>query len=316
MEPSSESLTGSDPAAVMRRFVLATRPKFFTASVLPVVLGTVQGALAANGADLPIFLLALGATVFVHAAANVLNDVYDDKNGTDARNTQRIYPYTGGSRFIQNAVIGAAAMARLGWGLLAVGVVLGGVLTVAKGVIVIVFGVAGVSLGVFYSTPPLWLSARGLGEFAVGLAFGVLPVVGAAWLQTGAVEPDAVLVSIPVALWVVNVLLIDEVPDAAADAAVGRRTLAVRLGRTGTARLYFALSVAAAATVALAVVLAVIPIWAAAVSAGLLWPAAKAMRAIRTGTGQPNAMKRAIEWTLAVHAIGTTLLIAALLAPR
>jgi len=317
-EPSIEELGGNHPVTVVRRFFLATRPKFFGASVLPVALGTVLGAHSANGLDMLATMLAVGATVLVHAAANVLNDVFDDRSGTDAGNTDRIYPYTGGSRFIQNRVIDAAAMARLGWGLLVAGLAVGGVLAILKGAMVIVFGLTGVGLGILYSTPPVWLSARGLGETAVGLAFGILPVVGGAWLQTGcyALGAPVGLLSLPVAFWIANVLLINEVPDMAADAAVGRRTLAVRLGWPRTAALYFGLCALAAISVAAAGILAVVPLWAAAVPAILLWPAATAARAIRFFRERPDGMKQGIKRTRGIHAIGTTWLIGVLLMSR
>lgn len=54
------------------------RPKFFPASVLPVLAGTAWGYMAAGQFDLSCFVLALLATVCVHAGANVLNDVGDD----------------------------------------------------------------------------------------------------------------------------------------------------------------------------------------------------------------------------------------------
>ena len=52
--------------------------------------------------------------LLAHAGINVFNDYCDHLNGTDARNTQRIYPFTGGSRFIQNGVLSIRAMAI--WG--------------------------------------------------------------------------------------------------------------------------------------------------------------------------------------------------------
>ena len=90
------------------------RPKFFPASVLPVLAGSAWGFMVAGRFDLSVFILALLATVCVHASANVLNDVGDDAGGTDRRNEDRIYPYTGGSRFIQAGIMSPGGMARLG----------------------------------------------------------------------------------------------------------------------------------------------------------------------------------------------------------
>jgi 1,4-dihydroxy-2-naphthoate octaprenyltransferase len=174
------------------------RPKFFPASVLPVLAGSAWGFMVAGQFDFFVFILALLATVCVHAGANVLNDVGDDSGGTDRQNEDRIYPYTGGSRFIQAGIMTAGAMSRLGVSLLAVAAVAGLILLVSKGTMVLWFGIAGISLAVLYSLGPVRLASIGLGELAVGIAFGVLPVTGAAWLQSGSLGLDVLLFSIPV----------------------------------------------------------------------------------------------------------------------
>jgi 1,4-dihydroxy-2-naphthoate octaprenyltransferase len=87
--------------------------------------------------DLPVFLLALLATVCVHFGANVINDVGDESGGTDRQNEDRIYPYTGGSRFIQAGIMSATAMARLGISLFLVAAAAGLLLIISKGVMVL-----------------------------------------------------------------------------------------------------------------------------------------------------------------------------------
>ena len=105
--PNVEKLGGDSAAQTLKRLFHATRPKFFPASVLPVLAGSAWGLHVAGQFDFAVFLLALVATVCVHAGANVLNDVGDDAGGTDRQNEDRIYPYTGGSRFIQAGIMSA-----------------------------------------------------------------------------------------------------------------------------------------------------------------------------------------------------------------
>ena len=136
--------------------------------------------------DLGVAALALLATMLVHAGANVINDVADDESGTDRANTERIFPYTGGSRFIQNKILSArrhatfwhrAARRRLS------------VRRAAR----VAQGSAGAQRSAWrasrsatlYSLRPVQLAGRGVGELAIGVAFGILPVTGAAWLQSG-----------------------------------------------------------------------------------------------------------------------------------
>ena len=305
--PSPEQFAGDSPAQVAKRLFSATRPKFFPASVLPVIAGSAWGFATSGGFDFAVFLLALFATVCVHAGANVINDVGDDAGGTDRRNADRIYPYTGGSRFIQAGIMSANGMARLGLSLLAVAAVAGVLLLMAKGPMVLAFGVAGVLLAVLYSLGPLRLSSIGLGEIAVGIAFGVIPVVGAAWLQSGIVNIDSLLFSIPISAWVAAILLINEVPDIDADATTGKRTLPVRLGLSGTAVTYLILQILPAAVVVWHSVTGPLPLATIVVPLLLTLLAFKAAAAIRKGgkgVEDREAMTKAIEATLAIHTIG------------
>jgi len=274
---------------------------FFTASVLPVAIGTVAGARHGGAFDGGAFALALAATVCVHAAVNVYNDVCDSRSGGDQANLDRIHPFTGGSRFIQNGVLGEDEMARLAHALLGVGVLLGIALVALKGPMVLALGAIGVGLGLLYSLPPVHLAGRGLGEIAVGIGFGVLPVVGAAWLQAGSHVPLAALLSLPLGCWIAAVLIANEVPDAAADEGADKRTLAVRLGPRGTRVLYAGVQAAAAASLAGGVSLDVLPVWSLVVPVALLGLAGIAAKDL---SGSRLDLTRAIKLTLAIHLAG------------
>jgi 1,4-dihydroxy-2-naphthoate octaprenyltransferase len=281
------------------------RPKFFPASVLPVLAGSAWGFMVAGQFDFVVFILALLATVCVHAGANVLNDVGDDSGGTDRQNEDRIYPYTGGSRFIQAGIMTSSSMARLGTSLLGVAAVAGVILLLSKGPMVLWFGIAGVLLAVLYSLGPVRLASIGFGELAVGIAFGVLPVTGAAWLQSGSLDLNVLLFSIPVSVWVTAILLINEVPDIAADGATGKGTLPVRFGLRKTSIIYFLLHLTGVGALAWLVVRGGMPAWTLIVPALLLVLALQAARAIRVGIADRPAMTRAIEMTLGIHTIGS-----------
>lgn len=303
--PEVESFEGNTLVRQCKRLFFATRPKFYPASVLPVLAGTAWGVSVSDSFDIPVFALALLATVLVHAASNVLNDVGDDQSGTDRRNQQRIYPYTGGSRFIQSGILGADAMLRLGLGLVAAAIALGAVLLWLKGPMILVFGLSGLGLGIVYSLGPLRLSALGVGELAVAIGCGILPVMGSAWLQQAPLDAGLFLFSLPVSAWVMTILLINEVPDIGADAQAGKRTLPVRTGLGVTALVYLGSHLAAAAAVLYLSWLGALPPLAPLVPVLLLGLSVRSTRAIRAGIADRAGMTRAIEGTLAVHTVGT-----------
>lgn len=305
MEPTASLLGGPGIGAALRRLLLATRPPFLTASAMPVVVGTAWGASQVGSLDWWPAFCALVGVMLLHAAANVLNDVGDEVGGTDRLNSGRIYPYTGGSRFIQNGVLSVAQMRQWGIALLLLALLPGIALLAMRGAAILWLGAAGIVLGVAYSLRPMALAARGLGELAVALAFGVLPGVAAAWLQSGHVDATGVWVVLPTTLWVTAILLINEVPDVEADAAAGKRTLPVRFGLAATQWIYRALQ--AGAVLALGVVVlrdAAHPLvlLLPTVLAALAWRQSAAICAPRE---LRPALRAAIELTLRTHALGS-----------
>jgi 1,4-dihydroxy-2-naphthoate octaprenyltransferase len=308
--PSPEAFGGSSPGARARRVFFAMRPKFFTASILPVIVGTALGAEALGYVDWLPALIAVVATVLVHAAANVLNDVGDDITGADPANTGRIYPYTGGSRFIQAGILTRAQMNRIGLVLLAAAFLLGLWLAAIAGPMVIWLGLAGIAIGVLYSLPRIYLAGRGLGELAVFIAFGPLPVCGAAWLQDGIFDLGRLLISLPVGMWTAAILLINEVPDIESDAAAGKRTLVVRLGIGGARAIYLGMHALGCAGALAAVAMGALPAWFAVAALAFLALGVKAGLGIANVNEKREQLQKSIEMTLATQAIGSLALIA------
>lgn len=303
--PSAQQFHGDSFRANASRAFNATRPKFFPASVLPVIAGTAWGFHVAGQFDFAVFLLALLATACVHAGANVLNDVGDESGGTDRSNDDRIYPYTGGSRFIQAGIMSVSGMARLGISLLSVAAVAGLILILMRGWVVLGFGLAGVLLAVTYSLGPLRLASMGLGEIAVGVAFGILPVTGAAWLQSGVINLESLLFAVPISAWVASILLINEVPDIRPDGSNGKKTLPVRMGLGGTANLYFGIQAVGVLAVVIMAARGQLPIVVVLLPIGLLILVTRAAGAIREGIANRQRLTAAIESTLAIHTLGS-----------
>ena len=290
---------------IFKKYLLATRPMFLTASVLPVLLGSTIGYQIAGQLDLLAMVLALVSVMFAHAGINVINDVCDELNGSDRINIDRITPFTGGSRMIQEDILNIEQMRRWGNLLLLFSAVVGVFLVLYKGYPVLVFGILGLFLGVAYSAPPLKLVSRGIGESTVAVGFGVLPIVGATWLQSGMLSWQALLLSLPVGIWVANILLINEVPDVKADCAAGKRTIVVRFGLKHTAVLYLLANIVAALLLVLAASLNYLNPLALSLCFLMLLPAVYVYNAIINWKSKPHMMEGAIKFTLTIHAVNS-----------
>jgi 1,4-dihydroxy-2-naphthoate polyprenyltransferase len=312
----SPALAGPGFAAAARRAFLATRPPFFVASVMPVLIGTAWANSAFHRFNGLLFGLALAATVLAHAAANVYNDVGDDLIGADAGNTGRIYPYTGGSRFIQTGLLSRSKMTRLAFGLGAAALITGALLAVLRGPGVVLLGLAGLGLGLLYSLPGIQLSARGIGEAAVAISFGVLPVLGAVWLQAGRIDSAAILMCLPVSAWAAAILIINEVPDIEADRRAHKRTLAVRWGAGGARWVYWGLTLLALTASGAAILIRALPLWYTVIALAIAALGLRAASGISIAPSARRQLRRSIQLSLAIHALGCALLLVTILIQR
>jgi 1,4-dihydroxy-2-naphthoate octaprenyltransferase len=78
----------------------------------------------------------------------------------------------------------------------------------------------------------------GYPEWAPGVGLGILPVLGAYFIQTGEYTITALIAAIPSGILVHNLLLLNELPDAEADKTVKRRTLPIVIGKKNAAMVY------------------------------------------------------------------------------
>jgi len=95
------------------RYFAATRPGLLMARLLGLATARHDGVPFEGS----LVLVTLFFALLAHGGANVLNDYYDAQNGTDARNTERIFPFTGGSHFIQNSVLSEMQTRNFGFAL-------------------------------------------------------------------------------------------------------------------------------------------------------------------------------------------------------
>jgi 1,4-dihydroxy-2-naphthoate octaprenyltransferase len=226
----------------------------------------------------------------------VLNDFYDALNGTDDANTERLFPFTGGSRFIQNGILTRSETARFGYALL-VAAMAGGLWLVTKvGTGLLLIGAAGVFIGWAYSASPLKLNSRGLGELCVLAGFlGI--VVGADFVQRGSFDMAPLLIGLPYALLVTNLLYINQFPDRKADAATGKRHWVVRLPLPFAARVYPLLSGLALGIMLMLQQRGIIPS-VALLSALPVLLSFRAAAILRRHAGEPAALLPAIRFTI------------------
>jgi 1,4-dihydroxy-2-naphthoate polyprenyltransferase len=242
---------------------------------------------------------------------NVLNDYYDALNGTDAQNTERIFPFTGGSRFIQNGVLTLAQTRNFGFALMAC-VAAAGLWLMARSAPQLMYvGLAGLFIGWAYSAPPFKLNSRGLGEMCVAAGFLAI-TVGTDFVQRKGFAAAPFIAGLPYALLVANLLYINQFPDRTADTAAGKLHWVARLEVQHARWGYVFIVALAYAWLIASVVLGWLPMLA--LLALLALPlSAKAAQLLLRHAAQPRQLGDAIKLTIAAMMGHGTLLSLALI---
>lgn len=236
-------------------WVAKTRAPFFTASIVPILLGTLIAWARTETLYLGYFVLTLIGGICLHAGVNMTNDYFDHRWGSDEVNREFVSPFTGGSRLIQMGIVSPNTMLWQGLTFFLCGGLIGLFLVLTRGLTVLWLGLFGALTGFFYTAPPVRLVATGIGELFIGLDFGVLMVLGAYYTQVTQLSWEAAAASLPVAFLISAVLYINEFQDMKADQAVGKNQIVVRLGRRRAVAGYGLLMMAIYSSLVLGVVL-------------------------------------------------------------
>lgn len=215
----------------VRKWIIAIRAPFFTASAIPVLVGTALAWNMTGRFDWFRFVLVLIGVPMFNAGTNLANDYYDHKTGNDEANLNPT-PFSGGSRVIQKGVVPPRHMLIGSFVFFGLGSIIGLYLNaVTPGNLILYLGVFGLLTGFFYTATPVLIGYRGIGECIVGLDLGVLAIIGAYYVQAQSLNWSVFLISLPIGFLVVAILYINQFPDYDADKAVNKKHLVVRLGK-------------------------------------------------------------------------------------
>jgi 1,4-dihydroxy-2-naphthoate octaprenyltransferase len=237
-----------------------TRLPFLSATIVPVVLGIAIAARQGTFDLLTAVLTVVGAAC-VQLGLNVANDVFDTAQGADDANVTPTQ-FSGGSRVIQYGLVSFRRMATIATGFYVGAAVVGlALLALRPSSALLVIGLVGFVVSIGYTAPPLKLVYRGLGEIAVAVGFGPLMLLGAYVVQTsGTLTWEPFVASLPIALLVMLILYVNEIPDRRGDSHAGKRTLPVRWSKPTVIAGYRVSVVAAYAILVASVIVGLLPI--------------------------------------------------------
>ena len=233
----------------LKSWLIATRPWSFPASSMPVLVTLCYLFWKGHDVNWAIGIWALINIIVFHAAGNTWSDYFDFTKGVDRENNV-------GATSLTSGEFAPAEIKRLALVLLAISSISGIALVVCTGIPTLYFGIAGVVLTLLYP----WLKYNALGDVDIFLTYSLLPILGTAYVATGALDAEALWLALPIGLITVGILHSNNARDIEHDRRAGIRTFAMNVGKKASSVIYCAEVILPFVWIAAGIVLGVFPV--------------------------------------------------------
>lgn len=208
-------------------WLLASRPKTLLASVVPVMVGTAL-AVNINKYNLIVTFFAIICSLLIQVGTNFTNDLYDYLKGADTKKRK------GPERVLASGLITIKEMKTAIFLTFLLAFIFGLYLIYWGGIVILIIGILSMTAGIAYTAGPYPLAYKGLGDIFVFMFFGLIGTTGTFYLHTFEFTLPALISSIPVGALITNILVVNNYRDIEEDRIAGKKTLAVKLGKTFT----------------------------------------------------------------------------------
>ena len=209
----------------LKEFFMCTRPHSYPASIAPVLFGATYALGYEIKFSILKFVLFLLACLLIQAATNLFNEYYDYKHGLDKIDSEGISgSIVKGNLSPREVMVGALVLYALAF-------VLGLILTFITSFYVLLVGVVCMLAGYFYTGGKYPIAYSPFGEVVSGFFMGTIIIALSFYFQTGYVNADIAVVSLPLFIMIGAILLANNIRDLDNDKESGRRTYAILVGR-------------------------------------------------------------------------------------
>lgn len=235
----------------------AARAPFLVVSFLPAVLaGMIAYAHAPEAFNWTIIIVATVGVVMAHSAADFIDDYFDFLKGNLGNKEKQFHdsPLIDGKVTLRQVVVATSICLAIAFGS-------GIYLLVEVGMPVIWMTLAGAFIVFFYTSPPVKLNYRGLGETALFFAFGPLITFGVYYVITSELSLEAFLAGVVPGIFTMNVGLVSNTFDYEDDVVSGKKCIPVRFGQKNAVRILLTVSSLAYIIQIISVLAGFLPYW-------------------------------------------------------
>ena len=209
----------------LKEFFMCTRPHSYPASIAPVLFGATYALGYEIKFSILKFILFLLACLLIQAATNLFNEYYDYKYGLDKIDSEGISgSIVKGNLSPREVMVGALVLYALAF-------ILGLILTFMTSLYVLLVGLVCMLAGYFYTGGKYPIAYSPFGEVVSGFFMGTIIISLSFYFQTGYVNADIIVVSLPLFIMIGAILLANNIRDLDNDKESGRRTYAILVGR-------------------------------------------------------------------------------------
>ena len=209
----------------LKEFFMCTRPHSYPASIAPVLFGATYALGYEIKFSILKFILFLLACLLIQAATNLFNEYYDYKHGLDKIDSEGISgSIVKGNLSPREVMVGALVLYALVF-------ILGLILTFMTSLYVLLVGLVCMLAGYFYTGGKYPIAYSPFGEVVSGFFMGTIIISLSFYFQTGYVNADIIVVSLPLFIMIGAILLANNIRDLDNDKESGRRTYAILVGR-------------------------------------------------------------------------------------
>lgn len=209
----------------LKEFFMCTRPHSYPASIAPVLFGATYALGYESKFSILKFILFLLACLLIQAATNLFNEYYDYKHGLDKVDSEGISgSIVKGNLSPREVMVGALVLYALAF-------ILGLILTFMTSLYVLLVGLVCMLAGYFYTGGKYPIAYSPFGEVVSGFFMGTIIIALSFYFQTGYVNADIIVVSLPLFIMIGAILLANNIRDLDNDKESGRRTYAILVGR-------------------------------------------------------------------------------------
>lgn len=209
----------------LKEFFMCTRPHSYPASIAPVLFGATYALGYEIRFSILKFILFLLACLLIQAATNLFNEYYDYKHGLDKIDSEGISgSIVKGNLSPREVMVGALVLYALAF-------ILGLILTFMTSLYVLLVGLVCMLAGYFYTGGKYPIAYSPFGEVVSGFFMGTIIISLSFYFQTGYVNTDIIVVSLPLFIMIGAILLANNIRDLDNDKESGRRTYAILVGR-------------------------------------------------------------------------------------